>query len=222
MRHIIAALIVGALCIPGYLLADGRVFPPDNCTDTNSFMAFNGVTAGGNTYCINGQQVLSNAIPNCAPDQIVSHDGSKFYCKDGGTPPACAAGEFLTSDGAELSCSSTNVPTCAANYVLTYNGSSFVCVPKSASVPTCAANQFLTYNGTSFQCAATQSLTIPNCPAGQVLTGSGGSLACVPASSSQQQSGAWCGFVSANCGDQKGGSGADPTPYAATIPINIP
>jgi hypothetical protein len=157
----------------------GRAFPPDNCSGANPFMAFNGVETGGNTYCINGQSVLSNALPGCGDGQQVVFEGGQFVCKTAsGTPPNCAAGQFLTFTNGNYGCASTTVPTCQANYVLTYNGSAFVCVPKSASIPTCDANQFLTYNGTSFQCAATQNLTVPTCAAGEILTGSGGQLVC--------------------------------------------
>ena len=179
---LLLALFLTALFPLNSAFAEGRAFPPDNCTGTNPFMAFNGVASNGNTYCINGQSVLSNALPGCSPNQQVIFDGTSFICQDSSSDlnlPSCGAGQFLTSDGTNFSCTSTNVPTCQANYVLTYNGSAFVCVPKSASVPTCAANQFLTYNGTSFQCAATQQLTIPTCPSGQVLSGSGGNLTCV-------------------------------------------
>ena len=156
---LLLALFLTALFPLNSALADRVAFPPDNCSGANPFMAFDGVTTGGNTYCINGQSVLNNALlPGCNDGQAVTYEGGKFICKtvSTDTPPTCSAGQFLTYNGTSFSCGSTNVPTCQANYVLTYNGSAFTCVPKSASVPTCAANQFLTYNGTSFQCAATQ------------------------------------------------------------------
>jgi hypothetical protein len=185
MRHIFLCLLLLTLFVPGHAIAEGgRAFPPDGCSGTNPFMAFDGVATGGNTYCINGQSVLNNALPGCNANQQVIYDGTTFICQDTAlNVPTCGSGQFLTYNGTSFSCGSTNVPTCAANYVLTYNGSAFVCVPKSASIPTCAANQFLTYNGTSFQCAATQSLAIPTCATGEVLTGSGGNLACVAAAS---------------------------------------
>jgi hypothetical protein len=179
---LLLALFLTAVIPLNGAFADGRAFPPDNCSGANPFMAFNGVTSGGNTYCIDGQTVLNNALSTCDTDQVIAFNGSAFYCKtiELDAPPACGPGEFLTSNGSSFSCASTNVPTCAANYVLTYNGSAFVCVPKNASIPTCAANQFLTYNGSSFQCAATQNLTIPTCGAGETLTGNGSTLTCAP------------------------------------------
>jgi hypothetical protein len=184
MASLFYALLFAILFTSPALAEGGRAFPPDNCSSGNPFMAFDGVETGGNTYCINGQSVLSNALPGCAPNQQVIFDGTAFVCKAGGTPPNCAAGEFLTFTNGNYGCASTSVPTCAANQVLTYNGSAFVCVAKSASIPTCAASEFLTYNGTSFQCAATQNLTLPSCGAGEVLTSSGGNLACVPGAGS--------------------------------------
>jgi hypothetical protein len=129
------------------------------------------------TYCINGQSVLSNALPGCGSDQVVVNNGSGFICKDG--PSNCAAGEFLTFTSGAYGCASTDVPTCGADQVLTFNGSAFICVAKSGSIPSCGANEFLTYNGSTFQCAATQTLTIPSCGSGEVLTSTAGSLACV-------------------------------------------
>ena len=191
MRSFLYALFL-AILFTGPALADRVAFPPDNCNTGNPFMAFDGVATGGNTYCINGQSVLSNALPGCSPNQQVIFNGTSFICQDSSSDlnlPSCGAGQFLTSDGTNFSCTSTSVPTCQANYVLTYNGSAFTCVPKTASVPTCAANQFLTYNGTSFQCAATQQLTLPACGADQVLTSSGTSLSCV----AQSGGGSVCG-----------------------------
>jgi hypothetical protein len=116
MHYIIIALL---LCIGLAALAlaqnatSGRAFPPDNCSGTNPFMAFNGVATGGNTYCINGQSVLSNALPGCAPNQQVIYDGTSFICQDPGSDlniPACGAGQFLTYNGTSFSCGSTNVP----------------------------------------------------------------------------------------------------------------
>ena len=233
MHGIFIALV---LCVgfaaPAF--ADRVAFPPDNCTGTNPFMAFDGVATGGNTYCINGQSVLTNALlPGCNDGQAVTYEGGKFICKtvSTDTPPTCSAGQFLTYNGTSFSCGSTNVPTCQAHYVLTYNGSAFTCVPKSASVPTCASNQFLTYNGTGFQCAATQTLTIPNCPSGQVLTGSGGSLACVAQSSGG--SGTLCGMRILTACDKYGARYRDeeaayynpqalPNGYPPSYGINIP
>jgi hypothetical protein len=181
MYHLLVIPVLAAALLSSQALADGRAFPPDGCSGTNPFMAFDGVASGGNTYCINGQNVLSNALPGCSPNQQVVFNGTSFICQDNLLDtPDCGPGQFLTSSGGTLSCASTSVPTCQANYVLTYNGSAFVCVPKNASIPTCDANQFLTYNGSSFQCAATQNLTIPTCGAGEMLTGSGGQLVCAP------------------------------------------
>jgi hypothetical protein len=194
MGHLIGTFLLFVALLASQALADGRAFPPDNCTNTNPFMAFDGVASGGNTYCINGQNVLSNALPGCSPNQQVVFNGTSFICQDNLLDtPDCGPGQFLTSSGGTLSCTSTSVPTCQANYVLTYNGSAFVCVPKNASIPTCTANQFLTYNGSSFQCAATQTLSVPTCGAGETLTGSGGNLACVvspPGGSTVEQIGA--------------------------------
>jgi len=133
MRNLVIALLL-AICLPmATAVADGRAFPPDNCSVSSPFMAFTAID-GSNTYCTNGQGVLSNALPSCGADQVVAFNGSAFYCKPSEfNVPACAPGEFLTSD----------------------NGSSFSCVPKSADIPTCAANEFLTYNGIDFKCAAT-------------------------------------------------------------------
>jgi hypothetical protein len=44
-------------------------------------MAFNGVGPNSNTYCINGQNIFHNALPGCAPDQVISFNGTAFYCK---------------------------------------------------------------------------------------------------------------------------------------------
>ena len=51
-------------------LADGRAFPPDDCSVASPFMAFTGID-GSNTFCNSGQDVLTNAIPNCAAGQVV-------------------------------------------------------------------------------------------------------------------------------------------------------
>lgn len=195
--------------------ADGRVFPPDDCTNTSPFMAFNGVTGGGNTYCINGQSILTNALPACGAGQVVAHNGASFYCKPSELEvPACAPGEFLTSDGDSFICTSASVPTCAGNQVLTYNGSAFICVMKTDSIPTCGANQFLTYNGTDFQCAATQTLSIPTCASGEVLTANGSNLSCVT-SAAAQPSGTWCGLRRVAFG-----GGGNTTYYSPNIPCN--
>ena len=154
-----------AILFTGPALASGVAFPPDNSNTGNPFMAFNGVAAGGNTYCIDGQSVLSNALPGCGANQQVIFNGTSFICQDNVfDTPDCGPGQFLTSSGGTLSCANT-------------------------SVPTCAANQFLTYNGTSFQCAATQQLTLPACDTDQVLTSNGTSLSCV----AQSGGGSVCG-----------------------------
>ena len=133
-----------AFCLTLFLshapaLADGRAFPPDDCSNTSPFMAFNGVASGGNTYCRSGQDVLQNAIPACTADQVVAYNGSLFYCKTSEIEaPTCAAEEFLTYDGTSFSCSSTIIPSCPSGEVLTGSGV-LACVAQSGSGASCGA-----------------------------------------------------------------------------------
>ena len=130
MRTIFAAALITLSLATNLAQADGRAFPPDNCTAESPFMAFTGVD-GSNTFCNSGQDVLSNALPDCQANQQVAFDGTRFVCENKPAPPVCTA-----------------------NQVLTYTASGFVCVTKGAEVPTCTANELLTYNGDAFQCAA--------------------------------------------------------------------
>ena len=111
MRHIFIVLLV-CLGFGVSALADGRVFPPDNCSTASPFMAFN-ATPDSNTYCINGQSVLSNALPVCVDGQQVVKEGGQFVCKNPPeeneeaqnlTIPDCAPGEVLTGSGGVLAC----------------------------------------------------------------------------------------------------------------------
>ena len=107
MSRILVALLL-CLGLGASAHADGRVFPPDNCSTANPFMAFN-ATPDSNTYCINGQNVMRNAIPVCAADQIVSFNGSAFYCRNSEIElPVCAPGQVLTSNGASISCTTAD------------------------------------------------------------------------------------------------------------------
>jgi putative Ig domain-containing protein len=151
--------------------ADGRVFPPDNCSVASPFMAFNAI-ADSNVYCNSGQQIFQHALPACLPDQVVTFTGGSFVCKNVANPPNCGEGEFLTFTNDAYGCGAvdSDIPTCGPNQVLSYNGVEFVCVPHTGNIPACGANQFLTYNGSDFQCAQ-PTTTVPVCGAGQVLTG---------------------------------------------------
>jgi hypothetical protein len=182
--HIRRLLLALTFVVCGISAAEAKnvAFPPDNCSLASPFMSFNGPSTNENTYCSDGQFVLKNAIPECAADQIVSFDGSKFFCKTVATNfPVCTVDQVITytKDGWEcVSKTSQTVPTCAAKQFLTYNSTAFQCADLPAltsSVPTCGANQFLTYNGTTFQCAD------------------------APASSAAAATGAWCGARSFIC-----------------------
>ena len=183
MRHLFIALcaLVLTISFASSAQADGRAFPPDNCSTGSPFMAFTGVD-GSNTFCNSGQDIFKNALPSCGTGQVVAYDGSKFYCKAEVNVPTCQSGTFLSFDGTNYTCNGTGVVTCGANQVLTFNGTSYFCVNKDATIPVCAANQFLTYNG-SYQCAAVNTPSIPTCAAGQVLTSNGGQLVCVDGNS---------------------------------------
>lgn len=149
-------LLTAGLCllVPTLALADGRAFPPDGCSTLSPFMAFTAVN-NSNTYCTDGQGILTNALPSCSEGQHVEFSGGKFVCANSEGPNACG-------------------PT----QVLTFTTSGYMCVDKGANVPTCAANQFLTYNGSTFQCAATQKINIPTCTPNQYLNAPGGVLVC--------------------------------------------
>ncbi|MFZ1102756.1 MAG: hypothetical protein WAN86_07955 [Hyphomicrobiaceae bacterium] len=62
MDRILLALVF-CLGFGASAFADGRVFPPDNCSSASPFMAFD-ATPNSNTYRINGQNVLTNASAN--------------------------------------------------------------------------------------------------------------------------------------------------------------
>jgi hypothetical protein len=136
MNRILLALLL-CLGFDASALADGKVFPPDNCSATKPFMAFNGVADNGNTYCSSGQDIFHNAIPACAPDQIVAYDGTQFYCTDNTlNPPTCAPGEVLTSNGSSFQCTATlTVPTCGPGEVLTGSGGTLTCVAQASAGP---------------------------------------------------------------------------------------
>jgi hypothetical protein len=163
MRHLLLVLLLAFAIIAGTISgakADGVAFPPANCSAAQPFMSFNGPVNNNNTYCSDGQFVLTNALPNCTEGQEVVFSGGKFICQ---TDP------------------SSKVPTCGQDQVLTYNGADFICVNRTDKIPTCGTDQFLTYNGTAYQCATIWKLQIPNCGGGQVLTGNGSQLYCVNA-----------------------------------------
>jgi hypothetical protein len=139
-------------------------------------MFYNGDT-NANTKCKTGQEVLNLAIPTCNAGQVVSYNGTAFYCKTEVNVPTCTAGEFLTFNGTTYTCQSTGVATCGQNQVLTFNGASYFCVNRTDAIPVCGPNQFLTYNG-AYSCATVTVPTIPNCPANYYVTGNGSTLYC--------------------------------------------
>ena len=149
MRYVLFAFLF-TFCLAAPAWADGRAFPPDNCTTGSPFMAFTGVD-GSNTFCNSGQDILLNALPSCGVNQQVIFDGSKFICED-----------------------KAIAPICAADQVLSYSQGGFVCVTKGSSVPTCEADQFLTYNGSGFQCANAPQSTQAGTWAGHCMNGWGG------------------------------------------------
>ena len=110
-------------------------------------MAFNGVATNGNTYCRSGQDVMRNAIPVCAADQIVSFNGSAFYCKNSEIElPTCPPGASLTSDGASISCAQQlTLPTCAADQVLTVSNGTLTCIAGGSGAPCTLLRDTKTY-----------------------------------------------------------------------------
>jgi hypothetical protein len=142
-------------------LADGKVFPPDNCSTANPFMAFNGVADNGNTYCSSGQDIFHNAIPTCAPDQIVAYNGTEFYCTDNTlNPPTCAPGEVLTGSGGSFTCvaQSSGSPTGSWCGLATANFGFVQWVTPSCS--TASYSSVFTCNGSS---------VTSSCPSGYTL-----------------------------------------------------
>ena len=107
MRGIIISLLLAVALFTQNASADGRAFPPDNCSITSPFMAFTAVD-GSNTYCNSGQDVFLNALPNCLADQQVTFDGAQFICKAAPTLPACGANEVLSSNGTQFVCVTNN------------------------------------------------------------------------------------------------------------------
>lgn len=152
MLKLLAALFCVVLASSAH--ADGRAFPPDNCTTGSPFMAFTGVD-GSNTFCNSGQDIFKSALPNCAAGQQITYDGAQFTCEN-----------------------KPDVPACAADQVLTFTGNSYLCIKRTDTIPTCATGQYLTYNGSSYQCVSVQVPVIPTCADGQTLTGSNGHLVC--------------------------------------------
>jgi hypothetical protein len=133
------ALLLAATLAVHSALAEGRVFPPDDCTAAAPFMAFTGAD-GSNTYCNTGQDIFHNALPVCGPEQVVSYNGVTFYCRD----------------------LDNNVPTCVAGQFLTYNGTSYVCAtpaggstaPTLPTIPNCASGEVLTGINGALACTA--------------------------------------------------------------------
>ncbi len=185
MRHFFLILLFALAVVAGSPAFAGdpsaTVFPPASCSRSEQRVITwqDGTTT---TMCATGQQVMNLAIPTCYEEQHVVMEGGQFICKTVAAPPACGANEFLTFDGSEYTCGSTNVPTCGADQVLTFDGSGFICVNRTDEIPTCGTDEFLTYNGLSFQCAVTKQISIPSCGDGEVLTSSGGQLVCVSVS----------------------------------------
>lgn len=152
MKLLLAALFCAALASSAY--ADGRAFPPDDCSEAAPFMSFTGID-GTNTFCNSGQTIFRNALPDCTAGQQVSYDGKQFTCDD-----------------------KPNVPTCAADQVLTYTGNSYLCIKRTDTIPTCATGQYLTYNGNSYQCVMVQKLALPSCTDNQYAWSDGTTLSC--------------------------------------------
>jgi hypothetical protein len=177
MRHFLLVLLLAFAILAGTISgarADGVAFPPANCSAAQPFMSFNGPVNNNNTYCSDGQFILKNAMPNCAEAQEVAFSHGKFICQD---DPL------------------SKMPTCGQDRVLTYNGTDFICVPRTDKIPTCGPNKFLTYNGTQFICADDSHPLVPNCGAGQqVVTGNGSQIYCVdtPPSGTYASCTKWC------------------------------
>jgi len=101
-------ILLTVLCVlflSGNALADGRAFPPDNCSEQTPLMAFTAIQ-NSNTYCTSGQDIFRNALGNCKAGEQIVYDGGHFICQPAPntTPPVCGAGQVLTSDGASVTC----------------------------------------------------------------------------------------------------------------------
>jgi hypothetical protein len=146
MNRILLALLFG-LGFGASALADGRVFPPDNCSTSSPFMAFSAIE-GSNTYCTNGQDIFHNAIPACAADQIVAFNGASFYCKSAAdAPPNCGPNQVLTFANDAYACvaageGNLTIPSCSPPQVLTGSGGSLTCTTPSTGA-SCGARQHM-------------------------------------------------------------------------------